>query len=278
VAAGIFAPMLVRLAIVAAALSLALPGVAAAQDPNPLFQNPGISPPGANDPSCKPSQDHPNPVVLVHGTYADMTVSWNLISPALVNDGYCVFALDYGHRATQPVQHSAKELRRFVHQVLRVTGAHRVSMVGHSQGGMMPRYFVKFLGGADEVNDLVGLAPSNHGTTTPAAEWAGQYGSCPACIQQEADSNLIKKLNKGDETPGKVSYTQVETSHDEIVTPFKSAFLEPGPRTTNVLLQDACPADPAEHVSIIYDPVALQWIENALGRHGSADPDFDPTC
>jgi hypothetical protein len=34
-------------------------------------------------------------VVLVHGTFADMTVSWNLISPALKASGYCVFALDY---------------------------------------------------------------------------------------------------------------------------------------------------------------------------------------
>ena len=40
-------------------------------------------------------------------------------------------------------------------------------MVGHSQGGMMPRYYIKFLGGADKVDDLVGLAPSNHGTSNP---------------------------------------------------------------------------------------------------------------
>ncbi len=38
-------------------------------------------------------------------------------------------------------------------------------MVGHSQGGMMPRYYMKFLGGAAKVNKLVGLVPSNHGTS-----------------------------------------------------------------------------------------------------------------
>ena len=38
-------------------------------------------------------------------------------------------------------------------------------MVGHSQGGMMPRYYLKNLGGAAEVHTLVGLSPSNHGTT-----------------------------------------------------------------------------------------------------------------
>jgi triacylglycerol lipase len=266
-------------AALSVALCLALAGPALADQPqNPLQQSPGISPPGANDFSCKPPARHPQPVILVHGTFADMTISWNLISPALAQRGYCVFALDYGHRATQRIQGSAEELRAFVRKVLNATGASRVSIVGHSQGGMMPRYYAKFLGGKDNVADLVGLAPSNHGTTTPLARPAGQYGSCPACIQQIGGSSLLRKLNAGDETPGLVSYTQIETSHDEIVTPFESAFLEPGPRTTNVLLQDECPLDLSEHLGIIYDPVALQWIENALGRRGPAGPDFKPIC
>ena len=51
--------------------------------------------------------------------------------------------------------------------MLAATGAAKVSMVGHSQGGMMPRYYIKFLGGASKVDDLVGLSPSNHGTSNP---------------------------------------------------------------------------------------------------------------
>ena len=50
-------------------------------------------------------------------------------------------------------------------RVLAATGAAKVDLVGHSQGGMMPRYYLKFLGGAALVNRLVALAPSNHGTT-----------------------------------------------------------------------------------------------------------------
>ena len=52
-----------------------------------------------------------------------------------------------------------------VTQVLAATGAPKVDLLGHSQGGMMPRYYLKFLGGAQYVNALVALAPSNYGTT-----------------------------------------------------------------------------------------------------------------
>jgi triacylglycerol lipase len=264
--------------LLVAAYGLALTGVAHAQEPSPIYQSPGISPPGANDFSCRPSTTHPHPVVLVHGTFGDMTVSWNLVSPALAQQGYCVFALDYGNRATGRIEDSAAQLRDFVAKVLKATGAGKVSIVGHSQGGMMPRYYLKFLGGASKVDDLVGLAPSNHGTTNPLAPGVGQYASCPACTQQVAGSPFLRHLNAGDETPGLVSYTQVETSHDEVVTPYSSAFLAAGPRTTNVLLQDRCPLDLSEHLGIIYDPAALQWVENALGRPGPAAPGFKPTC
>jgi triacylglycerol lipase len=263
-----------RTAVLLAAMLLAAPPAASLAAP---YVSPGISPPGANDWSCRPSAERPHPVVLVHGTFGDMTVSWNLISPALKSGGYCVFALDYGRRGTGPIEASAGELAAFVDRVLAATGAARVSLVGHSQGGMMPRYYIKFLGGAAEVDDLVGLSPSNHGTESSGTPFAEALG-CVSCGQQRAGSEFLLSLNAGDETPGEVSYTVVQTSHDEVVVPYTSAFLAPGPNTTNVLIQERCPLDPVEHLGIIYDPVALQWIQNALAQPGPADPGFMPTC
>ena len=250
----------------------------------PLPQQ-GAPPPGANDFSCKPPPRHPYPVILVHGTYLNMTVSWPDAAPALTRLGYCVFALDYGNsplpgiNGVGDIPKSARQLNTFVGKVLAGTGAKKVSIVGHSQGGMMPRYLIKFLGGAGKVDDLVGLSPSNHGTTNPLAGPAGQYG-CPACAQQIAGSDFMKKLNGGDQTPPPASYTVVETRNDEVVTPYESEFLPPTPdgRVTNVLLQDACPADQVDHLGVIYDPVALQWMLNALGRPGPAAPGFKPDC
>lgn len=257
------------------------PASTCARDRNEIdLPNPGVSPPGANDPDCEPSSEHPFPVVLVHGTFGDMTVSWNLISPALVNEGYCVFALDYGERGTRDIPRSAKQLERFIDDVLEATDAKRVSIVGHSQGGMLPRHYIRFLGGRDEVEDLVGLAPSNHGTTVSLTPLASQAADCRACKQQIARSHFIKDLNAGGrETFKRIDYTVISTRLDEVVTPVKSQGLKgPKSRVTNIVLQDRCPLDVVEHLAIIYDPVALQWVLEALDRNGPARRHFKPVC
>jgi hypothetical protein len=65
---------------------------------------PDTPPPGANNFSCKPGAAHPYPVVLVHGTFANMDDNRQAASPVLANHGYCVFAFNYGGAsATSPI-------------------------------------------------------------------------------------------------------------------------------------------------------------------------------
>ena len=238
---------------------------------------PGL--PGANSWSCRPSAAPPRPVVLVHGTFADGTVNWLAASPILASRGYCVFALTYGARAgvpvlraIGPVADSAAQLSTFVDGVLAATGASQVDIVGHSQGGMMPRYYLKFLGGAAKVHTLVGLAPSNHGTTldglaTLALQFPGASdvlnSACPACADQVAGSSLLTRLNAGGDTVPGVSYTVIASRYDEVVTPYATQFLS-GANVHNVTLQSLCPVDLSEHVAIAFDPVVLHEAENAL--------------
>lgn len=236
----------------------------------------GVPPAGANDWSCAPTPDRPYPAVIVHGTFGDQKSLLDELSLALVDDGYCVYALDYGNRATGPIEDSAAELSAFVDKVLDATGAARVEIVGHSQGGMMPRYYIKNLDGDGKVEDLVGLVPSNHGTTVNDAWEAGD--SCTACDQQRAGSDFLQALNNPDETPGDVDYTQVTTVYDEVVVPYSSAFLTPGERSTNILLQDRCPADTVDHLGIPMDRQAIAWVLDAFDREGPADPGAPIGC
>jgi triacylglycerol lipase len=266
---------MLRKRVLAGALAFALGAAApaAAQDFPPA---PGIAPPGSNDFNCR-SATHPTPVILVHGTFGDMTQAWPVFAPALEQAGYCVFALDLVRRGMAPMDQSADKLAAFVDEVRSKTGAAEVSLVGHSQGGMLARYVARFRGKLDVIDDIVGLAPSSHGTTTPLAGPAGDLFDCPACKEQIAGSEFIQKLNAGDEAPAPIFYTVVSTTHDEVVTPYQSQELA-GPQATNIVLQDRCPADPTDHVAITYDPVALQWTLDALGRPGAANPAFEPDC
>jgi triacylglycerol esterase/lipase EstA (alpha/beta hydrolase family) len=254
--------------------------------------SPTASPPGANNWSCKPSAAHPRPVILVHGTFVDMSNDWQALSPLLVNSGYCVFALNYGSNggsgqlgiyATGDIVRSAEQLAAFVRQVLGATGASKVDLVGHSQGGMMPRYYLRFLGGASKVHTLVGLSPSNHGTTVdglftlasliPGA--TGFFGLCPACEQQAAGSPFLTKLNAGGDTVRGVHYTVIQSTNDEVVTPYASAFLT-GANVTNILLQSQCILDQGEHLSAPYDHIADQDVLGALDPKHPVAPACTP--
>ena len=271
-------------AAVVAVLGLAAPAPAGDLELPPLFTAEG-DPPGANDWSCVPTAEHPTPVILVHGTFGDRKHLLERLSKKVHEAGFCVFSLDYGNRATRDIRQSAQELADHTQRVLAATGAAKVSMVGHSQGGMMPRYYLKFLGGDQYVEDLVGVAPSNQGGTgftsganvdNPVSELVGQL--CQACLQQNPGSEFMTELNAGDQTPGEVSYTQIATRYDELVQPVSNAFLTPGPNTTNLVIQDICRLDLAEHLLIPSSPTTIRIVLDALNRPGPARQDFPRGC
>lgn len=246
---------------------------ASAAAPAPL----GLAPPGANDWSCEPSTRRPVPVVLVHGTFESAFDNWLTLSPKLARSGYCVFALDYGNRGTGPIAASAAQLETFVDEVLAATGASKVSLVGHSQGGMMPRYYLRFLNGAAKVDELIGLAPSNHGTTNPLAPIGGI--TCPACGEQVAGSPFLTELNDGREVEPGVDYTVLTTRYDTVVVPHTSGYLAgPAAAVTNITIQAKCRLNLTGHVLIPHDPVVHNWVLHSLRRDGPAAPSYKPFC
>jgi triacylglycerol esterase/lipase EstA (alpha/beta hydrolase family) len=234
--------------------------------------------------TCQPSAAHPRPVVLVHGTFANKNDNWLTLGPELRHAGYCVYALNYGGNTFTkltlntvfglgPIESSAGQLATFVDKVLAATGASQVDVVGHSQGGMMPRYYLKFLGGAAKVHEMVGFGSSNHGTTLDGltvlakafpglADFA--IGSwCQSCLEQVRGSDFLVKLNNGGDTVPGVHYTVISTTFDEVVTPFTSQFLS-GTSVTNIHLQDRCPFDLSDHVALAFDPAVARDVLNAL--------------
>jgi pimeloyl-ACP methyl ester carboxylesterase len=277
------------LTALASAVALAQPAAAA---PLPVTWNwtkgflpaalkPSTPPPGANNWDCR-SAAHPVPVVLVHGTFEHQNDNWQAMSPYLTNKGYCVYTFNYGVSlgtlgGFKSIVASAGELKTFVETVvLPRTGASKVDLVGHSQGGMMPRYYIKFLGGYQKVHALVGLNPSNHGTTLSSLATLGALlginplvaRAAPGLTDQVTGSAFMQALDKCPNGPAAdicvgdpVKYTVIQTTEDRIVTPYTNAFLK---GAKNVLIQKVCGLDNTGHIASPYDQNIAQQVANAL--------------
>lgn len=247
---------------------------------------PQIAPPGANDWDCKPSPEHPRPVVLVNPTVTTQALAWQAGAPLLKNDGYCVFTFNYGNvtpfegfpiQAIGDIPTAAQKLSDTVDQVLAATGAEKVDLVGHSQGGgITPDYYLKVLGGAAKVDTKVGISPST-GTNLSTLAFVRTLipvlgpailGSMdaftPASSQQVFDSDVAQKVYPDGTTPAPgVNNYAIITENDEVVTPFTHQYYE-GENAHNILLQDGCAQDQSEHISTLYNERAWRYVLGAL--------------
>jgi hypothetical protein len=144
----------------------------------------------------------------------------------------------------------------------------KIDVVGHSQGGLLPRWAIKYFASGRFVDDYVGFASPNHGTITVNA--STRAGRCfESCWQMHPGSNFLTALNAGDETPGPISYTNIYTRDDELVRPVTSAELTDG---RNIAVQQICPLRPVDHALMAADAVTWALTIDALTHRGPADP------
>jgi triacylglycerol esterase/lipase EstA (alpha/beta hydrolase family) len=217
------------------------------------------------------------PVLLVPGTaYSPRTdFSWNW-EPALTKLGisWCVVALPGNGMGDAQV--AAEYVVNGIRTMYARAG-HRIAIIGHSQGGMLPRWVFRFWPDTrGMVDDEIGLSPSNHGTLD--ADVVCIPGCAPSFWQQADRSEFIKALNSYQETFAGISYTVAYTRTDEVVVPNlnsqgSSALHTGDGQIANVAIQDICPLDLNEHLAIgTYDPVAYALAIDALSHPGPADP------
>jgi triacylglycerol esterase/lipase EstA (alpha/beta hydrolase family) len=145
------------------------------------------------------------------------------------------------------------------------TGAAKVDLVGHSEGGLVSRQYVKFEGGSSTVDSLVTLGTPNNGTAVANIINFIGAGNClgiVACQQMAIGSDFLAELNAGDDTIGSVRYTNLYTALDELVRPVENAAMRDG--ATNVLTQSQCPFRLIEHLNLALDGAVYDGIRDAL--------------
>jgi hypothetical protein len=219
----------------------------------------------------------PAPILLVPGTTMDPQVgfSWNY-ERAFDSLGrrWCAVTLPFD--ATGDIQVAGEYVVNALRTMSKASGQ-QVDVVGWSQGGMVPRWALRFWPDTRAlVDDVIGLSPSNHGTAV--ADVACQDSCTPANWQQRSISAFTAALNSGAETFPGISYTVAYTHADEIVVPnagptASSALRTGAGRIANVATQDICPTNTADHFAIgSYDPVGYAIVLDALTHPGPAVP------
>jgi triacylglycerol esterase/lipase EstA (alpha/beta hydrolase family) len=217
----------------------------------------------------------PGPVLLVPGTGSNPphNFGWNW-EPALNKLGIPWCAVTLPNNALNDIQVAGEYVVNGIRTMYAQSGR-RIALIGHSQGGMVPRWALRFWPDTRAmVNDQIGLAPSNHGTIDAQGPCTLP---CPAAFrQQSSDAEFIKALNSYQETFPGISYTEIYTHTDEVVQPNSnsngsSSVHGGGGRITNVATQDVCPTDTYEHLNIgTVDPVAYALAIDALEHSGPA--------
>jgi len=238
---------------------------------------------GINDPTCTPPAAHPDPVVVLHGLGATYYEDLNVLQASLAGHGYCTFSETYGDYpgfpyvgGLRPVADSAAEIKDQILRVLAETGASKVDIVGHSEGGFQSLYVTKTQGIADRIDTVVAIAPPTHGTTfgnlvnlaylfgvrSQVATVLNTFG-CHACDDLITDGAAVKTLTTGPIAQPGVHYTVITSRYDELVTPTSTSFVkEPG--VVNEYVQDFCPFDPVGHLNEAYDLNVWKLVERAL--------------
>jgi pimeloyl-ACP methyl ester carboxylesterase len=257
------------------------------------FFNPTKPPAGANDATIKVTADHPLPIILLNGTTATQGTNWSVGAPVLANAGYKVYTFNYGNTTGNPnspiqamgdIRQSSAELAAEVQRVLDETGAPKVILVGHSQGGgILAVDYINHMGGADKVSQLIGIAPSNHGTDIDglgALQSLPIFGQLavgianvigPALYQQASGSPFQQEVYGNGDTRPRVLYTTIASVNDWVVTPYTQQALD-GPNVTNIVLQDLYPGLILGHANIFLSPQVWATVLDALASNPAANP------
>ena len=205
-----------------------------------------------------------NPVIVVAGLSAPAFV-YDPIASRLRGDGYQVFVYTLPGLGFGDIRASAQAFAGYVAQLKAANGFSKVDLVGHSEGGLVSRYYLKFLGGTASVGRYVSLGTPQYGTYVANIIAFLGVGSClgiVACQQMSQGSDFLAELNAGDDTPGSVRYTAVRTLQDELVRPVDTARLEDG--ATNVLVQSQCPLRVVGHVGLALDGTVYDIVHDTL--------------
>lgn len=215
------------------------------------------------------AQDRPGPVLLVPG-YGGSTRALERLAGSLRVLGRDATVVALAGDGTGDLREQAEVLDAVVEDTLARTGAESVDVVGYSAGGVVARLWVRDYGGANLARRVVTLGSPHHGTGVAGLGGDLAPDQCPeACQQLVPDSDLLRALNAGDESPAGPRFISIWTADDETVTPPDSARLD---GAVNIAVQSICPALQVSHGELPTEPVVTALVALELGASPPSTP------
>jgi triacylglycerol lipase len=165
----------------------------------------------------------PRPVLLLYGLLGTRR-SCAVLEQRLRADGFGVFSIDLGGLCgaynTRSIDESAELVRDKVERLYARYPLGPLSIIGHSKGGLIGRYYVERLGGEARVRTLVTLGTPHMGTARAYLACATLGWLAPSVWQMTPRSAFLRRLNLGPWPEG-VKLVSVY-SRSDACTPFPS--------------------------------------------------------
>lgn len=193
------------------------------------------------------SASNRTPVLLIHGIL-DSAVSMHPIRVWLEKRGWQVSTLHLvPNDGSVPLEQLAEQVRHCVDTTF--PNHEKIDLVGFSMGGLVCRYYLQRLGGAERVERFVSISAPNHGTCMAF------LSNRPGCREMRPGSTFLAELNSDFSPLRQVRYTSIWSPLDLMIIPAWSSQMPVGAN-----IRRWVPAHPL----MLFSPGVLRAVADAL--------------
>lgn len=172
------------------------------------------------------------PVVFVHGWGSDAS-AFDEMDELFKKCGIRTHRDTTNNVNPDLIKNRAIILRNQIDEFKRETGAKKVNIIAHSMGGLISRYYIKYLNGNSFVDKLIMLGTPNHGsnlavydsedaklidTITAYDNTKPEPDANHITTQMMVGSDFLSELNSPTETYGYVGYYTIRGTLDSVVS------------------------------------------------------------
>lgn len=209
------------------------------------------------------------PVLLIQG-FVHTRGTLNVMESRLRRDGFPVFSLNLAGFLnlynTRPIEELAESIAQKVARLRERHGLARLSIVAHSMGGLVSRYFIQKLEGHSHVKTLITLGSPHNGTPTALVAAVPPLSLITVCGKQMMPNSPFIRGLSSTAMPEGVKVVSI-FSRADLVCPYRYSIIEPG---GGEQVRNLC-VDGIGHTSLLHSERVYRLIRRELEQAQAQD-------